>query len=88
MYDDVSEATSLQGFFVRLAKLYHHTFIKGNFFAEPGIVTWITVFVVFEKWEWLGLYLIFILLYNLGYLVPNFIRIYFAFRKYEESLHV
>lgn len=84
VYDDVSE-TEPQGILVRLAKLYHHTFIKGNFFAEPGVVTWIAILVFFERWEWLGIYLILILLYNLGYLVPNFIRTYLSFLKYEKG---
>src|SRR3989344_4365678 len=83
VYDDVSETTSAKGLFVRLAKIYHHTFIKGNFFAEPGIVTWLPILVFFEQWQFLGLYLILILLYNLGYLIPNFIRIYFSFLKFE-----
>ncbi len=83
IYDDVSEATSLKGLFVHLAKLYHHAFIKGNFFAEPGIVTWLTVLVFLEQWELLGGYLILILLYNMGYLIPNFIRIYLSFLRYE-----
>jgi len=85
VFDDESELTYPRDFFVRLAKLYHHTLIKGNFFAEPGMVTWITIFVFLEKWEWLGAYLMLILLYNLGYLVPNFIRIYISFLKYENQ---
>src|SRR3989344_1052809 len=83
--DDVSETTSVKELFTRLAKLYHRTFIKGNFFAEPGIVTWLTILVFFEQWQFLGLYLILILLYNLGYLVPNFIRMYFYFLRYENQ---
>ncbi|MEK7179165.1 MAG: hypothetical protein AAB727_02840, partial [Patescibacteria group bacterium] len=55
----------------------------GNFFAEPGIVTWLTVLVFLEQWELLGGYLILILLYNMGYLIPNFIRIYLSFLRYE-----
>ena len=84
VFDDVSEKTASYGFFVRLAKLYHHTLIKGNFFAEPGMVTWISVLVFFKQWEALGFYLVAILLYNLGYLVPNFAHIYITFLRYEK----
>jgi|SRR3989344_1711869 len=85
VYYDASETDSLKGFFVSLAKLYHHTFIKGNFFAEPGIITWLTIFVFFEKWEILGGYIVLILLYNLGYIVPNFVRVYLSFLRYEKT---
>ena len=85
IFNDTEETVSQTGSLVRLAKLYRHPLVRGNFFAEPGIITWITVLVFFEKWEWLGAYLVLILLYNLGYLVPNFIRIYFSFLKYEKE---
>ncbi|MBI4118619.1 MAG: CDP-alcohol phosphatidyltransferase family protein [Parcubacteria group bacterium] len=86
VFDDVSEAGSPPGLFVRLAKIYHHTLIKGNFFAEPGIVTWITILALLKQWEFLGGYMILILLYNLGYLVPNFARTYFSFLAYEKGV--
>ncbi|MCH7843548.1 MAG: CDP-alcohol phosphatidyltransferase family protein [Chloroflexi bacterium] len=56
VFDDESELTSPRGIFFRLAKLYRHTLIKGNFFAEPGMITWITIFVFLEQWEILGGY--------------------------------
>ena len=84
IFDDAGKIEPPKSLFRKLVKFYRHPLIKGNFFAEPGMITWITIFVFLGVWELFGAYLILVLLYNLGYLVPNFIRIYFSFLKYEK----
>ncbi len=85
IFEKEGGSTTKPSFFVRAAKLYRHSLIKGNFFSEPGLVFWIAIFVYFNLSQALAIYLIVILIYNTGYLIPNFVRVYRAFLYYDNK---
>lgn len=68
---------------VRLLELYRHVLVRGNFFAEPGMIVWFTVLVVSRQLEALAWYLVVLLLYNLGYLATNFVGTYVFFKSFK-----
>lgn len=65
----------------RLLELYRHVLVRGNFFAEPGLVFWFSVLILCQAHKLLVWYLLIVLLYNLGYLVMNFFGTYVFFRS-------
>jgi len=67
----------------KIIKLYRHVLIKGNFFAEPGMVFWFTIFIFFKSYYLLSIYLISILLYNIGYTFINLVVAYKYFVNNE-----
>ncbi|MBI2108815.1 MAG: hypothetical protein HYT93_01355 [Parcubacteria group bacterium] len=79
------EAGRSMSVFFHMAKLYRHVLIKDNFFSEPGLILWFSIFVLFGKWEFLAGYLLLILLYNFGFLVSNFIKMYITFLRVEKE---
>ena len=72
-------------FFFHMAKIYRHVLIKDNFFSEPGLIFWFFIFVIFQKWEFLAGYLVVILIYNSGFLISNFVKMYLTFLKVEKE---
>ena len=70
---------------VRLLELYRHVLVRGNFFAEPGMIFWFTVLILVRRYDVLAGYLVVLLLYNLGYLVMNFVGTYVFFKSFKPS---
>lgn len=66
---------------IRLFELYRHVLLRGNFFAEPGLVFWFTILVLLSAYSVLAWYLVAILLYNCGYLVTNFVGVCVFFKS-------
>jgi len=65
----------------KIISLCRHTVVKGNFFSEAGMLFWFTLLIVLGENAILGYYLILLLLYNLGYLLTNFIGTYLFFKS-------
>jgi len=72
--------------FIKIIKLSRHFLVKGNFFAEPGIIFWFFVLVCFKAYKTLAVYLIIILIYNISYLIINFINTYSYFKKSDKKI--
>lgn len=82
-YSQVIKEKISEGFFIKMIRLYRHVLIKGNFFSEPGMIFWFFIFAFFQLYPLLGVYLIMILSYNIGYLLINLLSAYTYFRSYE-----
>lgn len=67
----------------RLMKLYRSTIFRNNFFAEPGMLLFFSIFSLLGMWEALGMYLIILLIYNVGFLAQNVAHAYLSFLAYE-----
>lgn len=80
-HSQVAKASIKSGWFVNLLELYRHVLLRGNFFAEPGMIFWFTILFIFHANGILVWYLVAILLYNMGYLVTNFIGTYVYFKS-------
>lgn len=70
---------------IRIVKLSRHIAVKGNFFAEPGLILWFSIFLLTKQYEILGVYIIVVLFYNLGFLGINILNAYRTFLSYEEN---
>lgn len=66
---------------IRLLGLYRHVLIRGNFFAEPGLIFWFTVLLLLKQYQILAGYLIVILIYNIVYTLMNFFGAYVYFKS-------
>ncbi len=63
-----------------IVKVYRHVLVRGNFFAEPGMLFWFSILTIFKAHEVLAWYLLGILIYNIGYLSMNFFGTYIFFK--------
>ena len=70
---------------VRLLELYRHVLLRGNFFSEPGMIFWFSVLIFVRRYDLLAWYLVVLLLYNLGYLVTNFVGMYVFFKSLRQE---
>lgn len=66
---------------VYLLGLYRHVLLRGNFFAEPGLIFWFTILLFFKQYQILAGYLAVILIYNIGYTLMNFCGAYVYFKS-------
>ncbi|MDP3726670.1 MAG: CDP-alcohol phosphatidyltransferase family protein [bacterium] len=80
-----SLSSVLKNYFLRFIKFSRSTIIRNNFFAEPGMLLFFSIFSIFERWDWLVAYLTILLLYNAGFLVQNFAHAYISFIEYERK---
>ena len=69
----------------RVVKLFRHEAVKGNFFAEPGLVFWFSLGMFTGAYTPLAWYLAIILSYNVGWLIITFVRSYVTFLRVERS---
>ncbi|MAG12548.1 hypothetical protein CL630_01920 [bacterium] len=80
-----SQKNRTANFIFRIVKLYRHVLVKDNFFSEPGLILWFSLFIFFEQWKFLAWYFVILLLYNFGFLVLNFIKMYLTFLAIEKE---
>jgi phosphatidylglycerophosphate synthase len=80
-YTAIAKEKMTPGLLKKFVGLYRHVLIRGNFFSEPGMLLWFSVFVVLKQEMLLGVYMILLLVYNIGYLIPNFIGTYLFFKS-------
>lgn len=76
------------GFIFSIAKLYRHQLIRGNFFAEAGMAFWFSVLILARAYYVLGIYLIILFIYNVGYLIMNIAVSYTYFLNTERQFSV
>ncbi|MEK7643725.1 MAG: CDP-alcohol phosphatidyltransferase family protein [Patescibacteria group bacterium] len=69
---------------VRLLEWYRHVLLRGNFFSEPGLIFWFAVLLLLNADSILAWYLVAVLLYNLGYLLTNFVGAYVFFKSIDK----
>jgi len=69
----------------RMVKLFRHEAVKGNFFAEPGLVLWFSIGMFVGAYTALAWYLTALLFYNLGWLAITFVRSYVTFLRVEKT---
>lgn len=84
-YTKVSKDKIKSGLLKRFLTLYRHPLVRGNFFAEAGMIFWFFVLVVFGTNKLVAMYLVVLLAYNIGYVLMNFIGTYMFFRTYEAN---
>ncbi|MAZ41035.1 hypothetical protein CL654_02870 [bacterium] len=65
-----------------LVKLYRNDVFRNNFFAEPGLILWPTIFFAVGRPDMVAIYLVLFFVYNLGYLLTTFIKTYRIFRTH------
>lgn len=70
---------------VRLVKFSRSTIIRNNFFAEPGMLLFFSLFSLLGWWEALALYFVILFLYNVSFLTQNFIHAYISFIAHEKN---
>ncbi|MFH1662258.1 MAG: CDP-alcohol phosphatidyltransferase family protein [Candidatus Falkowbacteria bacterium] len=83
--DDINQKIK-KNFIIKIIKLSRHYLFRGNFFAEPGMILWFFVFISFKSYKVLSAYLITILIYNISYLIINFINTYSYFKKSDKKI--
>lgn len=69
----------------RVVKLFRHEAVKGNFFAEPGLVLWFSLGMFTGAYVALAWYLAALLFYNLAWLIIMLVRSYVTFLRVERS---
>ncbi len=67
----------------RLVKFSRSTIVRNNFFAEPGMLLFFSLFSLLGWWKVLALYFIILLFYNSAFLIQNFAHAYISFIKQE-----
>jgi len=70
-------------FIVKSIFLYRHVIVRNNLFAEPALILWISLFILLKLHTLLTYYLLFVLVYNIGYLFINFAKAYKTFLSYK-----
>lgn len=80
-HSEVAKEKIKSNFLKMIFRLYRHVLIRGNFFAEAGMIFWFFVLVLFHQYNILAVYLIIILVYNLVYLSMNFVGSFIYFRS-------
>lgn len=65
-------------------ELYRHVLVRGNFFAEPGLIFWFSILILCQAHFILVWYLVAVLLYNLGFLAMNFVGTFVFFKNIRE----
>lgn len=81
----VAETRAKFPFLSFLFGLYRHEIVKGNFFAEPGMVFWFSVLTVSQAYAALAWYLLAILAYNAVILGLQMTKALIAFRSFSPS---
>jgi len=84
-YGEVINEKVRQGLAKRVVSLYRHILVKGNFFSEPGMAFWFFILTILGATKALGVYLLIILIYNIGYLIINFLSAYIYFISCEKN---
>ena len=83
--NEVAKEKIKSSFLRMIFRLYRHVLIRGNFFAEAGMIFWFFVLILFRQYNVLALYLVVILMYNLLYLFMNLIGSYIYFIRVERN---
>src|SRR3989338_2404131 len=73
---------------VRLIELYRHVVIRGNFFAEPGMIFWFPLLILLRAHSILAWYLAALLAYNAVYLITNFVGTYVFFKNFDQKTEI
>ena len=87
-HSQIAKETLPSKVLVRLIELYRHVLIRGNFFAEPGMIFWFTLLMLLRAHSILAWYLVALLAYNAGYLMTNFVGAYVFFKNFDQKTEI